>query len=61
MSGESKVNGIEDFYTIALRNRCPLPNAQTMIGVACRPIRDAQHPEASEVVHSNRRYTESSF
>jgi hypothetical protein len=62
MLGESKARETEDVDTVALRNRRPLPNVQTMIGAARRTDpRRAQHPEVSEVVHSNRRYAESSF
>ena len=57
MLGESKANRIEDVDAVALRDRCRLPNVRWLAEL----MRDAQHPEAFEVVHSNRRSTESSF
>jgi hypothetical protein len=57
MLGKSKVNGIEEVDAVALRNRCRLPNVRWLTEL----MREAPHPEASEVVHSNRRNTEGSF
>jgi hypothetical protein len=57
MLSKSKVNGIENVDAVALRNRCRLPNVRWLTELK----REAPHPEASEVVHSNRRNTEGSF
>ena len=43
MLGQSKANRIED---VELRNRCPLPNARTMVGLARRT--DARRPPSGD-------------